>query len=156
MLQAGSVVNLHLPKDHISIAHQRCSFCEFLIENAEYACKIMNNGASSDKKQLDAGTNLFIGNLDENDAFGMMTMTSKIARDPVTGLSRGYSFVSYTDFESSDAATEFMNDQFLMNKAITVQYAFKKYAKGERHMVRLAGSFSSKFHRELNLFMLLG
>jgi hypothetical protein len=28
-----------------------------------------------------------------------------------------------------------MNDQFLMNKAIAVQYAFKKDAKGERHSI---------------------
>ena len=41
--------------------------------------------------------------------------------------------MSYTDFESSDGAIESMNGQFLMNKAITVQYAFKKDGKGERH-----------------------
>lgn len=41
--------------------------------------------------------------------------------------------MSYTDFEASDAAIESMNGQFLMNKAITVQYAFKKDGKGERH-----------------------
>ena len=57
----------------------------------------------------------------------------QIARDPGTGLSKGYGFVAYTDFESSDAAIEAMNGQFLMNKAITVQYAFKKDGKGERH-----------------------
>ncbi|KAJ3479012.1 hypothetical protein NLI96_g9364 [Meripilus lineatus] len=152
MLQAGPVVNVHLPKDRISMAHQGYGFCEFLTEeDAEYACKIMNqiklwgkpirvNKASSDKKQLDVGANLFIGNLDENvderllydtfSAFGVMATTAKIARDPGTGLSKGYGFVSYTDFESSDAAIESMNGQFLMNKAITVQYAFKKDGKG--------------------------
>ncbi|KAI0792752.1 hypothetical protein C8Q75DRAFT_580176 [Abortiporus biennis] len=155
MLQAGPVVNVHLPKDRISMAHQGYGFCEFLTEeDAEYACKIMNqiklwgkpirvNKASSDKKQLDVGANLFIGNLDENvderllydtfSAFGVMATTAKIARDPSTGVSKGYGFVSYTDFESSDAAIESMNGQFLMNKAITVQYAFKKDGKGERH-----------------------
>ncbi|KAI0060777.1 hypothetical protein BV25DRAFT_1827322 [Artomyces pyxidatus] len=101
------------------------------------------NKASSDKKQLDVGANLFIGNLDENvdervlydtfSAFGVMATTAKIARDPSSGQSKGYGFVSYTDFESSDAAVESMNGQFLMNKAITVQYAFKKDGKGERH-----------------------
>ncbi|KAF4578445.1 SF3B4 family protein [Pleurotus pulmonarius] len=155
MLQAGPVVNVHLPKDRISMAHQGYGFCEFLTEeDAEYACKIMNqiklwgkpirvNKASSDKKQLDVGANLFVGNLDENvderllydtfSAFGMMATTAKIARDPGSGQSKGYGFVSYTDFESSDAAIESMNNQFLMNKAITVQYAFKKDGKGERH-----------------------
>jgi len=137
------------------MTHQGYGFCEFLTEvDAEYACKIMNqiklwgkpirvNKASSDKKQLDVGANLFIGNLDENvderllydtfSAFGMMATTAKIARDPGTGKSKGYGFVSYTDFEASDAAIESMNGQFLMNKAISVQYAFKKDGKGERH-----------------------
>ncbi|TRM59849.1 hypothetical protein BD626DRAFT_506608 [Schizophyllum amplum] len=155
MLQAGPVVNVHLPKDRISMTHQGYGFCEFLTEeDAEYACKIMNqiklwgkpirvNKASSDKKQLDVGANLFIGNLDENvderllydtfSAFGMMATTAKVARDPGTGQSKGYGFVSFTDFEASDAAIESMNGQFLMNKAITVQYAFKKDGKGERH-----------------------
>lgn len=56
-----------------------------------------------------------------------------MARDPTTGTSKGYGFVSFTDFESSDAAIEAMNGQYLMNKAISVQYAFKKDGKGERH-----------------------
>ncbi|KAK0458487.1 uncharacterized protein EV420DRAFT_1620664 [Desarmillaria tabescens] len=143
MLQAGPVVNVHLPKDRISMAHQGYGFCEFLTEeDAEYACKIMNqiklwgkpirvNKASSDKKQLDVGANLLL--YDTFSAFGMMATTAKIARDPGTGTSKGYGFVSYTDFEASDAAVESMNGQFLMNKAITVQYAFKKDGKGERH-----------------------
>jgi len=101
---------------------------------------------------------LFIGNLDENvderllydtfSAFGLMATTAKvcncfrhlcyvrnpqIARDAGTGISKSYGFVSYTDFDASDAAIESMNGQYLMNKAITVQYAFKKDGKGERH-----------------------
>ena len=36
-------VNVHLPKDRISMTHQGFGFCEFLTEeDAEYACKIMN------------------------------------------------------------------------------------------------------------------
>jgi len=35
--------NVHLPKDRISQSHQGFGFCEFLTEeDAEYACKIMN------------------------------------------------------------------------------------------------------------------
>jgi RNA recognition motif-containing protein len=41
--------------------------------------------------------------------------------------------VSYDNFESSDAAIEAMNGQYLMNKSITVSYAFKKDSTGERH-----------------------
>ena len=131
--------------------------------------------ASYDKKQLDVGANLFIGNLDpmvdENvlynafSAFGQLAQTAKvsprthgfsslarspndrfvyrltmipcaprqIARDPQTGESKGYGFISYNDFDASDAALEALNNQHLMNKPITVQYAFKKDGKGERH-----------------------
>ena len=43
MLTFILVVNVHLPKDRISMAHQGYGFCEFLTEeDAEYACKIMN------------------------------------------------------------------------------------------------------------------
>ncbi|GAA5969998.1 hypothetical protein JCM11641_000226 [Rhodosporidiobolus odoratus] len=155
MLQAGPVANVHLPKDRISMTHQGYGFCEFLTEDdAEYACKIMNqiklygkpirvNKASSDRKQLDIGANLFIGNLDPNvdertlydtfSAFGVLVQPAKISRDVGTGASKGFGFVSYDSFEASDAAIESMNNQFLANKPITVGYAFKKDAKGERH-----------------------
>lgn len=57
----------------------------------------------------------------------------QISRDQTTGASKGFGFVSYDSFEASDSAIESMNNQFLMNKPITVGYAFKKDAKGERH-----------------------
>jgi splicing factor 3B subunit 4 len=50
-----------------------------------------------------------------------------------TGTSKGYGFVSFETFDSADAAIEAMNGQYLMNKTITVSYAFKKDGKGERH-----------------------
>ncbi|KNZ46428.1 hypothetical protein VP01_726g1 [Puccinia sorghi] len=65
--------------------------------------------------------------------FGTLVQTAKIARNPTTGQSNGYGFVAYESFEAADTAIESMNGQFLMNKAITVQYAFKKDGKGERH-----------------------
>ena len=54
-------------------------------------------------------------------------------RDPDTGNSKGFAFVNYASFDSSDAAIEAMNSQHLCNRAISVSYAFKKDAKGERH-----------------------
>ena len=57
---------------------------------------VISSKASSDKKQLDVGANLFIGNLDENvderllydtfSAFGMMATTAKVCI-PVSGIS---------------------------------------------------------------------
>lgn len=41
--------------------------------------------------------------------------------------------MSFSNFESSDEAIANMHGQFLANKEITVQYAYKKDGKGERH-----------------------
>jgi len=77
MLQAGRIVNVHLPKDRVTQTHQGFGFVEFVSEeDADYAAKIMNqirlwgkpirvNKASADKqKTLDVGAELFVGNLD--------------------------------------------------------------------------------------------
>ena len=40
-----------------------------------------------------------------------------------------------------------MNNQFLMNKRITVQYAFKKEGKGERHGTAAERLFAAKARR---------
>lgn len=76
MLQCGPVVNVHMPKDKVTGKHQGYGFVEFRgEEDADYAIKIMNmikvhgksikvNKASQDKRQLDVGANVFIGNLD--------------------------------------------------------------------------------------------
>ena len=77
MLQAGRIVNVHLPKDRVTQSHQGYGFVEFISEeDAEYAARIMNqvrlygkpirvNKASADKqKTVEVGAELFIGNLD--------------------------------------------------------------------------------------------
>lgn len=155
MVQAGPVVNVHLPKDRVTMLHQGYGFCEFSTEDdAEYAVKIMYsvklygkplkiNKASSDKKQVDIGATLFIGNLDPDvdekiiydsfNQFGYVITNPKIARDPEDGKSKGYGFIGYDSFEASDAAIQAMNGQFLMNKPLSVSYAYKKDGKGERH-----------------------
>ncbi len=49
-------------------------------------------------------------------AFGMVIATPKIMRDPDTGASRGFGFVSFDGFEASDAAIEAMSGQYLCNR----------------------------------------
>ncbi|KAF7591962.1 hypothetical protein BBP40_000809 [Aspergillus hancockii] len=155
MLQAGRIVNVHLPKDRVTQSHQGYGFVEFISEeDAEYASRIMNgirlygkpirvNKASADKqKSVEIGAELFVGNLDPMvteqvlydtfSRFGNLVNIPKIARDD-NNLSKGYGFVSFSDFESSDAAIANMNGQYLMNKQVSVQYAYKKDGKGERH-----------------------
>ncbi|CAI9110738.1 OLC1v1010812C1 [Oldenlandia corymbosa var. corymbosa] len=154
-VQAGPVVNVYVPKDRVTNAHQGYGFVEFRSEeDADYAIKVLNmiklagkpirvNKASQDKKSVDVGANLFIGNLDPDvdekllydtfSAFGVIVTNPKIMRDPDTGNSRGFGFISYDSFEASDAAIEAMNGQYLCNRQITVSYAYKKDTKGERH-----------------------
>ena len=155
MVQAGPVVNVHLPKDRVTQSHQGFGFVEFNGEvDADYAAKIMNgirlygkplrvNKASADKqKPLEIGAELFIGNLDPMvdekilydtfSRFGTLIAPPKVARDD-NGLSKGYGFVSYSSFDASDDAKANMHGQFLMNKDVSVDYAYKKDGKGERH-----------------------
>jgi hypothetical protein len=103
MLQAGRIVNVHLPKDRVTQTHQGFGFVEFVSEeDADYAAKIMNqirlwgkpirvNKASADKqKTLDVGAELFVGNLDAMvdervlfetfSRFGSLTSAPKVRR----------------------------------------------------------------------------
>lgn len=84
-----------------------------------YGKPVRVNKASQDKKTQDVGANIFIGNLDPDvdekllydtfSAFGVIIATPKIMRDPESGASKGYGFISYDCFEASDAAVEAMN-----------------------------------------------
>ena len=70
MLQAGPVVNVHIPKDKLSGAHSGFGFVEFHSEeDADYAIKIMNmvklfgkpirvNKASRSNRTLDVGADV--------------------------------------------------------------------------------------------------
>lgn len=81
---------------------------------------------------------MFIGNLDQDvdektlydtfSAFGMI-LSTRIMRDPDTGMSKGFAFLSYDTFEASDAAMNAMNGQYFYNKIIHVSYAYKKTPK---------------------------
>ncbi|KAF2128413.1 RNA-binding domain-containing protein [Dothidotthia symphoricarpi CBS 119687] len=155
MLNAGRVRNVNMPVDRVNGQHQGFGFVEFHTEaEADYAPKIMNNvalhgnrirvnKASADKqKNVEIGAELFIGNLDGMvdektlydtfGQFGPLINAPKVARDD-NGLSKGYGFISFGDFESSDGAIASMHGQYMMNKQISVQYAYKKDGKGERH-----------------------
>lgn len=62
----------------------------------------------------------------------------QVMRDPDTGEHRGFGFVAFDAFESSDAALAAMNGQFLCDRPIHVSYAYKKDTKGEVLVQRLA------------------
>ncbi|KAK4212358.1 putative spliceosome-associated protein [Rhypophila decipiens] len=155
MTQAGPVRQVHMPQDRVSQSHQGYGFVEFdSPASADYASKIMNgirvfgkpirvNKASADKqKTVDIGAELFINNLDPQvdekvlyDAFcqfGGILRQPNIIRDE-NNISKGYGFISFDSFEASDAARDALNGQYILSQAITVEYAYKKDGKGERH-----------------------
>ena len=166
-LQAGPVVNVYLPKDRVTNAHQGFGFVEFRgPEDADYAITLLNmiklngkplrvNKSSQDKGGLEVGANLFVGNLAEEvdekllydtfSAFGAILREPKIMRDPDTGNSRGFGFVNFGSFEASDAAAEAMNGQFICNRPINVTYALKKDSSGERHGTPAERLLAAKF-----------
>jgi len=154
-LQAGPVVNVHIPRDKLTKEHMSYGFVEFQAEqDADYAIKIMNmiklygkpirvNKASRDKQTHDVGANLFVGNLDPDvdekllydtfSAFGVLIAAVKIMRDPESNASKGFAFIAFDSFEAADAAIEALNGQYLCGRAISVTYALKKDSKTERH-----------------------
>jgi len=156
--QIGRVLSVHMPKDKLTSSHNGYGFIEFIdVADAEYAIQIMSmakmhgrmlrvSKSSLDKKTtsstLDVGANLFLGNLDPEDvnekllydtfsSFGTIIKPPKIMRDDMTNQSKGFGFVSYDCFEASDLAVECMHQQFLCNRQVIVQYAFKKASNTE-------------------------
>jgi splicing factor 3B subunit 4 len=107
-----------------------------------YGKPIKVNKASQDKRTQEVGANIFVGNLSEEvdekglkdifSAFGVV-LSTKIMRDPETGNSKRYGFVSYDNFDSSDESIKKLNGQYISGKPIEVSYAYKKDTKGERH-----------------------
>lgn len=153
-IQAGPVVSVFMPRDKITGDHSGYGFVEFRTESdAEYALKVINfikmfnkpikvTKSSTEQKSNDIGANIFIGNLDISidekklidtfSSFGPI-VSARIMRDPSSGVSKGFGFISFDSFEASDAAISTMNGQFYSNKIINVEYAYKKETKGERH-----------------------
>eukprot|EP00486_Rosalina_sp_Unknown_P004977 CAMPEP_0201568680 /NCGR_PEP_ID=MMETSP0190_2-20130828/9902_1 /ASSEMBLY_ACC=CAM_ASM_000263 /TAXON_ID=37353 /ORGANISM="Rosalina sp." /LENGTH=458 /DNA_ID=CAMNT_0047990079 /DNA_START=29 /DNA_END=1405 /DNA_ORIENTATION=- len=164
MIQAGPVVSVNIPRDKITHEHQGYAFCEFASEeDADYAMKIMNmvrlfgkslkiNKASRDRKDTGVGANVFVGNLDPEvddqllyntfSAFGQVLSAKVMYEDD--GTSRGFAFVNFADFDSSDAAILHMNGQFLCNRPVHVSYAYKKDTKGEKHGSETERLFAAK------------
>lgn len=111
MLQAGPVVRVHVPRDRVTGQHNAFAFAEFQTPpDADYAMKILNgvklygrsirvDKASSDRRNVDIGANLFVGNLDADaderdllDAFSAFgTIVSLQVRAKTTPCSVFYS-----------------------------------------------------------------
>ncbi|EFW99847.1 splicing factor 3b subunit 4 [Grosmannia clavigera kw1407] len=155
MTQMGPVVNVHMPMDRVSRLHQGFGFVEFdTPESAEYASRTLNgirlygkpvrvNKASADRQRAaEIGAELFVNNLDPQvdekilydtfAQFGRLVAPPNVVRDQ-NNISKGYGFVSFDSFDASDTARDAMQGQYLLSKQISVEYAYKKDGKGERH-----------------------
>jgi|EP00979_Chaetoceros_neogracilis_P019205 splicing factor 3B subunit 4 len=150
--QVGRISSVHMPKDKLTSTHNGYGFVEFVdVTDSDYAMQVMNmvklfgkplrvSKSSLDKKasqnSLDVGANLFIGNLDPEgvdekllydtfSSFGTIIKPPRIMRDDLTNQAKGFGFVSFDSFEASDMAIECMHNQYLCNRQIIAQYAFK-------------------------------
>jgi len=160
MLQAGPLSSVNMRRDKITGEHSGYAFVEFASEqDADYAMKIMNmvrvfgkslkiNKAARDRKEMDVGANIFVGNLEEEvddqllyNAFSVFgqVLAAKVMYDP-EGKHRGFGFVNFADFDAADTAITHMSGQFLCNRAIHVSYAYKEGKRGERH-----GSYEERY-----------
>lgn len=92
-------------------------------------------GVTTTSNAMDIGAKIFINNLnplideqslaDTFSKFGTLVRSPSIIRDPESGESKGYGFISFNDFASSDTAIEKMDGAILMNSKVSVTYAFK-------------------------------
>ena len=104
--QVGRVRSVYMPKDKLTGRHNGYGFVEFRgEEDADYAVKVLNmiklcgkplrvSKSAQDRKAVDVGANLFVGNLDPEidekllydtfSAFGVVVTTPKLMRDPDT------------------------------------------------------------------------
>ena len=152
--QCAPVLKIYLPKDKVSQTNNGFAFVELRTsEDADYAIKILHmiklfnkpikvNRATQDKRVQEVGANIFVGNLSEDinektlkdifSSFGVV-LSTKIMRDPESGISRHYGFVSFDNFDSSDNAILKLNGQYIKGRPIEVTYAYKKDTKNEKH-----------------------
>lgn len=92
-------------------------------------------GVTTTNNAMDIGAKIFINNLnplideqllaDTFSKFGTLVRSPSIIRDPESGESKGYGFISFNDFACSDTAIEKMDGAILMNSKVSVTYAFK-------------------------------
>jgi len=178
-IQCGDVKKIHIPKDRTTGLAQGYAFVEFKrIEDAEYAGNVMNQvklfgkplrvnkAAHRDKQeQFDVGANVFIGGLsdlvdekvllDTFSIFGNIIQPPLIMRDPESGKSLGYGYLSFDNFTSSDNAVEEMHGQWLCGKQVRVLYKRKKGSKekhgtkAERHLTLLNAEGNREFFEEI-------
>lgn len=153
--QCGPVKTVHIPRDKVTGHHSGFGFIEFeFTSDVEYAQKVMNSvklfskqirccKASNDRKPVDIGANLYVGNLspeiDEKFLFYLFSNFGKIISLKIVGNEqnsqnpKNSAFINFSSFQESDSAIQALNGQFFCNQQISVSYAFKQNSKNEKH-----------------------
>lgn len=156
MIQVAPVKHIHLPKDRILRTHQGYGFVELRnSSDVEYVEKVMSgvrlfdkvlkvnkvahghnsNSNSGGNNDIELGSTLFIKNLDElvdeNLLFEIFKKFGKFHKPPTIvrnedGESRRFGFIYYKNFKDSDEALAKMNNQFILNNKVSIDYSFKK------------------------------
>ncbi|KAF7455780.1 RNA recognition motif-containing protein [Cryptosporidium felis] len=152
--QCGPIKSVHIPRDKVTGHHSGFGFVEFeFVSDVEYAQKIMNSiklfskqirccKASNDRKPVDIGANLYVGNLapeiDEKFIFYLFSnfgkiLSLKIVGNERNGQPKNSAFVNFSSFQESDSAIHALNGQYFCNQQISVSYAIKQNSKHEKH-----------------------
>lgn len=96
--------------------------------------------------------NLYVKNLDpdvdNNELFNAFRrfgriVSARVMTNPATGQSKGYGFVSFSNFEDAGNALEDMNGQFLRTKPLIVAYHEPKKPRQEKSTSTTTSSFHS-------------
>lgn len=156
----GPIVSVNMPRDKKTGKHQGFAFVAYTTrENAVLAQESMNMARLFDKQLRvrlsfgnelqperagvigqgqDVGANLHVSNLEPEvnekvlhemfSTFGALREV-RIMRDPKDD-DKGFAIVSYDNFQSSDAALDAMNGQYIGNRAIKLSYANRQAQDG--------------------------
>ena len=157
--QFGVVKRVTIPRDKLSGTREDFAFIEFATPaDAKYCADVLTRApielygkrlrvsykgdvAGGMDSLLEIGAKLCIRNMDVSvdeaalathfEQFGKFAVPPRVLRDD-NGLSKGVGFVSYDSFEAADAAIAAMNNRWLANRLIAVDFAERSDGRG-RH-----------------------
>lgn len=157
-VQVSPIANIRYPKDKVLQLHQGFAFVEFYTpEDCQYVVQLMNNTVqlydrflkvrkanvqSSGSDTIDVTiqpiAKVFVKNLDPSiDEPHLSRLFGKfgpLAKGPeIFYLSDGQlrcAYIYFKNYDHSDLALATLNGQLVVNKKVTIDYAFKENGKG--------------------------
>lgn len=155
LIQTGPLKDIFMPRDKVNGQYLGYAFAEYAsVQDAEYTIKVLNQirlfgkplklhiAGWNRKEAVSTGADLYISGLDplvdEKVLYDTFIVFGNFIKPPMVmrdenGVSKGYGFLFYDNFDSADRAIAEMDSQILMNKFVKLSYSFKKDGSGERH-----------------------